>query len=319
MTDGLAEPEARPVVLVLRALGLGDLLVAVPALRGLRRAYPAHRVVLAAPAWLGPVVALTGAVDALLPVTDLDAALRPVDGPDGVDVAVNLHGAGPQSHALLDALGPRERIGHAAPGWDGPVWVDETNERRRWVEVLRHHGVPGDPSDVGLGRPTVPSPAPGTVVVHVGAAYGSRSWPADRFAAVARALTAAGRTVVLTGSAAERERATAIAAAAGLPQQANLAGRTGLAELAALVADAALVVTVDTGAAHLATAYATPSVVLFGPATVERWGPPAEGPHVVLTDERVRVGDAFGTEPDPALLAVGPADVLRAAEALLQP
>ena len=309
--------DERPVALVLRALGLGDLLVSVPALRALRRAYPGHRVVLAAPAWLGPVVALTGAVDALLPVAGLGTALPPVGPVGSVEVAVNLHGRGPQSHALLDALGPRERVGHAAPGWDGPVWVDETNERRRWVEVLRHHGVPGDPSEVGLERPSVPSPAPGAVVVHVGAAYGSRSWPAERFAAVARELAAGGRTVVLTGSAVERDRATAIGAAAGLPDHANLAGRTGLAELAALVADAALVVTVDTGAAHLATAYATPSVVLFGPATVERWGPPAEGPHVVLTDERVRVGDAFGAEPDPALLAVGPCDVLRAAEALL--
>jgi len=311
--------QGRPVALVLRALGLGDLLVAVPALRALRRARPGHRVVLAAPAWLGPLVPLTGAVDALLPVADLGSPLPPVDGADEVDVAVNLHGAGPQSHALLDAFAPRERIGHVAPGWDGPVWVDETNERRRWVEVLRHHGLPGDPSEVGLERPSVASPAPGAVVVHVGAAYGSRSWPAERFAAVARALTGQGRTVVLTGSAAERERATGIGTAAGLPEHANLAGRTGLAELAALVADAALVVTVDTGAAHLATAYATPSVVLFGPATVERWGPPADGPHVVLTDERVRVGDAFGAEPDPALLAVGPGDVLRAAEALLAP
>lgn len=316
MSAGTKEQDDRPTALVLRALGLGDLLVAVPALRALRRAYPGHRVVLAAPAWLGPVVGLTGAVDELLPVADLDAALPGV-GP--VDVAVNLHGAGPQSHALLDASAPRERVGHAAPGWDGPVWVDETNERRRWVEVLRHHGVPGDPSDVGLRRPDVPSTAPGAVVVHVGAAYGSRSWPAERFAAVARELTARRRTVVLTGSAAERERATAIGTAAGLPGQANLAGRTGLAELAALVADAALLVTVDTGAAHLATAYGTPSVVLFGPATVERWGPPPEGPHVVLTDERVRVGDAFGARPDPALLAVGPRDVLRAAEGLLAP
>ena len=80
----------------------------------------------------------------------------------------------------------------------------------------------------------VASPAPGAVVVHVGAAYGSRSWPAERFAEVARALVAQGRTVVLTGSAAERERATGIGTAAGLPEHANLAGRTGLAELAAL-------------------------------------------------------------------------------------
>ena len=304
----------RPVALVLRALGLGDLLVSVPALRALRRARPGHRVVLAAPAWLAPVVPLTGAVDTLLPVAGLDGPL-PAVGP--LDLAVNLHGRGPQSHTLLDALAPTHRMGHAAPGWDGPAWVDDVLERRRWVEVLRHAGIEGDPDDVTLARPDVRSPAPGAVVVHVGAAYGSRSWPAGRFAAVARALAAAGHEVVLTGSDAERERATTIAAEAGLADGTNLAGRTDLAELAALVADAALVVTVDTGAAHLATAYGTPSVVLFGPAPVARWGPPTAGPHVVLSDERLRVGDVFAAEPDPALLAVQADDVLLAADGLL--
>jgi len=306
----------RPVALVLRALGLGDLLVSVPALRALRRARPEHRLVLAAPDWLRPVVGLTGAVDTLLPYAGLD---QPLPGPGGpVDLAVNLHGRGPQSHALLDALGPRHRLGHAAPGWDGPGWVDEVAERARWVGVLSHHGIPGDPDEVGIARPAVVSPAPGAVVVHVGAAYGSRSWPAERFATVAGVLAAAGREVVLTGSGAERDRASSVAAAAGLPEPANLAGRTDLAELAALVAGAALVVTVDTGAAHLATAYGTPSVVLFGPAPVARWGPPPGGPHVVLTDERVRRGDVFAAEPDPALLAVSAQDVLEAAERLLR-
>jgi ADP-heptose:LPS heptosyltransferase len=308
--------DARPVAVVLRALGLGDLLVSVPALRALRRARPEHRIVLAGPEWLRPVVDLTGSVDALLPVAGLDAPLPAPAGP--VDLAVNLHGRGPQSHALLDALAPRERIGHVAPGWDGPAWVDDVHERTRWLAVLRHHGIAGDPADVAIARPTVAGPAPGAVVVHVGAAYGSRSWPADRFATVARALGTAGHRVVLTGSSAERDRAASVAAAAGLPAAANLAGRTDLAELAALVADAVLVVTVDTGAAHLATAYATPSVVLFGPAPVARWGPPYGGPHVVLTDERVRLGDVFAAEPDPALLAVSAADVLDAAECLLR-
>ena len=305
--------EGRPVALVLRALGLGDLLVAVPALRGLRRARPEHRVVLAAPEWLRPVVDLVPAVDALLPVAGLDAPL-PVVGP--VDLAVNLHGRGPQSHALLDALDPRHRIGHVAPGWGGPTWVEDTLERARWVDLLARAGVPGDPDAVGIARPAAASPAPGAVVVHVGAAYGSRSWPAERFAAVARTLAADGRAVVLTGSVAERERATAVAAEAGLPRSANLAGRTDLATLAALVADAALLVSVDTGAAHLASAYGTPSVVLFGPALASRWGPPP-GPHVVLTDARLRGGDVFAAEPDPALLAVGAADVLAAARPLL--
>lgn len=310
--------EDRPVVLVLRALGLGDLLVSVPALRALRRARPDHRVVLAAPAWLRPVVGLTGAVDDLLPVGGLDEPLPTAFGTGlPVDLAVNLHGRGPQSHARLDALDPRHRVGHAAPGWAGPAWVEDTLERARWVRLLEHAGIPGDPDDLALARPAVASPAPGAVVVHVGAAYGSRSWPADRFAGVVRALTGDGHRVVLTGSEPERDRADGIAASSGLPADANLAGRTGLAELAALVADAALVVTVDTGAAHLATAYGTPSVVLFGPAPVERWGPPPGGPHVVLTDERLRVGDVFAPEPDPALLAVGVEDVLAAARDLV--
>jgi ADP-heptose:LPS heptosyltransferase len=56
-----------PTVLVLRALGVDDLLTAVPALRGLRSAYPKHQMVLAAPAPLAELAALTGAVDQLLP------------------------------------------------------------------------------------------------------------------------------------------------------------------------------------------------------------------------------------------------------------
>jgi ADP-heptose:LPS heptosyltransferase len=76
------------MLLVLRALQLGDLLVAVPALRALRRAFPAHRLVYAAPGWLAEVVALVGGFE-LLPVAGLDEPL-PI-GPGRVDIAVNLH------------------------------------------------------------------------------------------------------------------------------------------------------------------------------------------------------------------------------------
>jgi ADP-heptose:LPS heptosyltransferase len=69
----------------------------------------------------------------------------------------------------------------------------------------------------------------------------------------------------LTGGAAERELAAGIAASAGLAPDRVLAGRTDLLGLASLVAAARLLISVDTGVAHLATATGTPSVVLLGP------------------------------------------------------
>src|SRR5690606_22926223 len=110
--DGLPGPGVvLPVTLVLRALGVGDLATAVPALRGLRRAFPETPLWLAAPRWLAPLVELVGAVDRLLPVE----GLAPVRWPPQVTgrVAVNLHGCGPRSHRLLATAAPTRMVGFA--------------------------------------------------------------------------------------------------------------------------------------------------------------------------------------------------------------
>ncbi|MCX6464168.1 MAG: glycosyltransferase family 9 protein [Pseudonocardiales bacterium] len=309
--------DRRPTQLVLRALHLGDLLVAVPALRALRRARPDHRLVLAAPAALGPLAALTGAVDALLPTDTPDDLRWPGPAPE---VAVNLHGAGPQSHAALDRTGPRVRIGFAAPGWDGPAWDDDdrVHERERWCAMVAAHGVPADPADLRIDPPD-PGAGPGGVLVHPGARYGAKRWPPARFAEVAATLARAGRRVRVTGSAPERPLAADVARRAGLDDTAVLAGATSLPELCALVAAADLVVCGDTGIAHVASALGTPSVVLFGPVPPSRWGPPTAGPHRVLTAAGDRRGDPFADDPDPALLGVPVGEVLGAADALLHP
>jgi ADP-heptose:LPS heptosyltransferase len=188
-------------------------------------------------------------------------------------------------------------------------------ERERWAGLVTAHGMPADPDDLALRRPPTVSPWAGCAVVHVGAYYGSREWPVERFAAVAADLTSRGLPVVLTGGAADRQRAERTAELAGLPSAAVLAGRLPLGDFAAVVADAALVVTADTGAGHLASAYGRPSVVIFGPAPPEAWGPPP-GPHMALTHAEVRRGEPFVDEPDPALLAVTVDEVLAAVDTL---
>jgi len=308
----------RPLLLALRALKLGDLLVAVPALKALARTFPDHAVVYAAPAWLAPVVRLVPGVRALLPTGGLD---DPLDiAPGLVDIAANLHGNGPESRGLIAALQARLTIRHAAPDCRidprEPEWVDGMPERRRWARLVNAFGADACEDDVGIDIPSAPSPAPGAVVVHIGAFYGSRQWPVERFAAVAAGLAASGERVVVTGGDSDVGRAVAVVQGAELPQQAMLAGRLALDELAALVAGSRLVISADTGAAHLASAYGVPSVVIFGPAPVEEWGPPP-GPHIVLTDASVRHGDAFAPDPDPALLAVDVDAVLEASRSLL--
>lgn len=292
----------RDTALVLRALGLGDLLTAVPALRGVRRGFPG-RVVLAAPSGLAPLALLTGAVDEVV-----DAApLAPLDVPSPA-LAVNLHGSGPQSTALLQALDPGRLVSYGVTS----AWREDEHERVRWARLVTEAWMPADPDDLDLDPPPAAPLATGAVLVHPGAAFGCRRWPAERWAAVARALSGQGARVLVTGSATEEPLARAVAAGAGLPSDAVVAGRTGLLDLAALVAASRLVLSGDTGTAHLATAFRTPSVVVFGPASPSRWRPPPDRvQHRLLWSGRT--GPLFTDAPDPGLLTITPADVLREA------
>ncbi|MEU2514659.1 glycosyltransferase family 9 protein [Streptomyces syringium] len=320
----------RPRLLVLRALGLGDLLTAVPALRALRRAHPGHTLVLAAPARLAEAAAATAAVDHLLPAHAPGRAVPTTlhwTGPPP-DLAVDLHGNGPPSHLLLHALGPRRLYAYAHPATPhltGPAWQHDEHERDRWCRLLQWYGHRADPADLHLTPPDEPSPAPGAIVIHPGADAPARRWPPHRFATVARTLHHAGHRVVLTAGAGEGPLAHRIAHEAGLPATAVLGGTTDLpfSRLAALVAHARAVLVGDTGLAHLATALNTPSVLLFGPVAPRLWGPPDSPRHHVLwhpgPGEAARPGDAHGPTPDPRLLRITCQEVLTALDRLPAP
>jgi ADP-heptose:LPS heptosyltransferase len=303
----------RPRLVVLRALGLGDLFAAVPALRALARAFPDHRRVLVAPMWQLGIVRLTETVETVAACADL---VRLPPAVRGADVAVNFHGRGPRSTRLLTASAPARLIAFDIA--TGPAWQDDVHERTRWCQLLEHYGIAADPRDLAVAAPQTRLSRrwQGATIVHPGAASPARRWPVARWGEVAAAEEAAGRQVVITGSASEVALAYAVARAARLPSERVLAGRTGAVELVALIAAGNRLLSADTGVAHAASATGTPSVVLFGPTSPAQWGPPEGGPHIVLW--KGGRGDPHGGTLDRRLAAITVGEVLDACARLPQ-
>jgi lipopolysaccharide heptosyltransferase I len=136
----------------------------------------------------------------------------------------------------------------------------------RVAALLCQHGLTGRPFAVL---------APTTI-------WPTKHWRAEGFAEVGRFLTRAGLAVVLAGSSQERVRCRQVAAAC--PGARDLSGETTLAELAALVRQAQVVITNDSGPMHLAVALGRPVVSVFGPTDPVCIGPYGRPDAVVQAD-----------------------------------
>jgi ADP-heptose:LPS heptosyltransferase len=155
------------------------------------------------------------------------------------------------------------------------------------------------------------------VVVHPGAAAPSRTWPPVHHAAAVELLEGAGHRVVVTGGPGEA-RLTAMVAG---PSALDLGGRTDLRTLAGVLAGATAVVTGNTGPAHLAAAVGTPVACLFSPVVpAVRWAPDGV-PLELLGDQDAACNLSRATEcpvpGHPCLSSVAPEDVVDAVERLI--
>lgn len=272
------------------------------------------------PIVLAPLARLSGLVDEVLDAAPL-AALPPQAR--GADVAVNLHGRGPESHRLILRTRPSRLIAFHHPELaqtaHAPRWRADEHEVHRWCRLLAEHGIAADPARVDLVAPgaaplAAPRAAHGATLLHPGAASAARRWPGERWAAVARAEIAAGRRVIVTAGGAEIALARSVARAAAL-DAGSVHADLDIVRLAALVQAAGRVVCGDTGVAHLATALRTPSVVLFGPSSPAHWGPPPDRPWH-RAPWKGRFGDPHARTIDPGLAAIGVDDVLEALDAI---
>ncbi len=315
--------DSADAVLVLRALGVGDALTGIPALRGIRRAWPDRCLVLASSAPIGGWLRGLGVVDEVL-VTD---GLAPLNWPPkgwlgaGGHLAVNLHGSGPRSHRVLEMTAPAELVAYRCPlatHLSGPEWRHDEHEVDRWRRLIIEAGGHCDATDLWLPNRAERGH---DIVLHPGAASGSRRWPADRWSMVAAELARQGRQVVISGGPAEIALCQGIAERAVQHTGARQgsvrvdAGTRDLFGLTELIARAQLLICGDTGIAHLATALRTPSVLLFGPTPPRWWGPriDLDRHRVLWKGDRGYLGDPHDENVDPVLEAISVDEVIDAA------
>jgi ADP-heptose:LPS heptosyltransferase len=299
-------------IAVFRALMLGDLLCAVPALRALRRGFPKALLTLVGLPSAQALAERLSCIDDFIvfpghpglpevacDVRRLPAFLAEVQA-RRFDLAVQLHGSGPIVNPLVASFGARHSAGfyndHAwRPDEDAGLyvpWPERGHEIERLLALtdglgLARSGVHLEFPLRDADREALAAVWPGAygsrryVCVHAGAQLPSRRWPVERFAAVANRLAEGGMTVVLTGTAGEAELAARLSAAIEYPIV-NLVGKTDLWTLGALIERAAVLVCNDTGVSHIAAALATPSVVIACGSDVARWAPLDSVRHPVL-------------------------------------
>jgi ADP-heptose:LPS heptosyltransferase len=345
VSTGVSTGTGRGHVLVARLDDAGDVLLAGPAVRAVAAAArqvtmlagPNGRaaaellpgvdrvIVWRAPwiAWPPPPVSAEGVAELTGLLGDVDEAL----------ILTSFHQSALPLALLLRLAGVR-RIAAISNDYPGSLLdvrhvVDEevdVPEAERMLGVAVAAGFEPPPGDDG--RLAVRRPLPDVrrfglgdgpyVVVHPGASASARTWPAERHRQAVRDLAADGHRVVVTGSGAERELTALVAGDAA----ADLGGRTTLAELAALIDAAGVLVAGNTGPAHLAAAVGTPVVSLFAPVVpAARWAP-YRVPAVLLGDQdapcrgsRARVCPVAG---HPCLARVTSEQVVKAVRELTQ-
>ena len=307
-------PDVRRIA-VLRSNGIGDFVVAIPALEALRAAYPEATVTYLGDTWHPELLnSRPGPWDEVVVVPPFPGVRNgesaDADGADvraffaeqqgrGYDLAVQLHGGGGNSNPFVSRLGARVTAGsrdRGAPELDRTTpYVYFQHETLRFLEVVALVGAPPvslEPSltvtaaDHAAATAALADDDRPLVLLHPGASDQRRQWPTESFAAVADALAARGADVAVVGVAGDRPAAASIADAMRQPLT-DLTGRLSLSATTGLLARAAVMIGNDSGPRHVAAAVGTATVGIFWCGNLINAGPLSRARNRVAVSFRV--------------------------------
>ena len=288
-------------ILIVRLFALGDIVLTLPLVRAMRRAFPRS--------WIGYLCkrrfaeALAGetGLDEVLPLdTGLAAQARMIAGlrRRRIDIALDLLGS-PRSALLTRLSGARTRIGMRTGRRDWyyhrllPRTIEEDGRRIRCYTLeanlrlgrilglpaeprleVEAHGFPAAAAERGWAGTYVAGlgeTGEGLVGIVPGSTYASKSWPEERFIELASVLAREMglRPIVIWGPG-EEDLARRIA---GAVPGAVMPPPMGIARVGALIERLRLLVGVDSGPKHIAVLLGVPTVTLFGPTDPELWDP----------------------------------------------
>jgi ADP-heptose:LPS heptosyltransferase len=336
-------------ILLLRLERIGDLVMALPAIRDVCDLAPDAEIDLVVGSWNAP---LARALEGVSRVETLDASWLAREGGGlglaallgaarhwrarGYDLAINFE-PDVRSNLLLAVSGAAWTAGYGSGG-GGPLLdlaleydarAHTTDNARRIVAAAfdRKTGATGPGSLLVLPEEAIraaaallPAGAGPVVGIHASGGRPVKQWDPHRFGDVAtRLVRDRDATIVLTGAKADRPLVDAVKTALPADRVVDAAGDLDLLTLAALIQRVDLFVTGDTGPMHLAAAVGTPIVAVFGPSDPARYAP--RGPHdrVVRIDlpcspcNRIRLPPERCVGHTPDCLSLLPADAVTSA------
>lgn len=243
------------------------------------------------------------------------------------DIAIDLQGA--VRSALIGKASGAELVGEAEPRERPARWFFARRVPTRGVHVIEQATeVVAEAIGLTLKACLPPLPVDGAaearvfaiagdsqpiVLLHPGAGWGAKRWPAARYGAVAAALKTRGYGVVVNRAPGEELLVDAVLRASG---GAALAASMSIAELIAMTRRSALVIGGDTGPVHLACALGKPVVGIYGPTDPARNGPWGV-PFRVLRHPESRRDHSRRSAPEAGLLTIEPEEVLAAVDELV--